>query len=265
MRRRKEINGDRPHFKNYGFTLVELLVVIGIIAVLISLLLPALNTARTSAKRIACSSNLRQFGVALTMYTSETKGWLPAPWGNAAQWTGQSWDETLAPYLGKKVTWNVTTQPPTNARLALLRCPLDNFPDWNGVQRRSYKWNGGRFNVTDAVDSPSDGRKPIRVNNIKPMFPAATGNNRNNIAILLDKFEPERPEASMGWANGSSGNWWAFGPDSPGSVRTGHPRKERSVCERNALFLDGRVETLTFSAQSAMRSLVDYTAPNFKP
>src|SRR5689334_3596707 len=59
-----------------GFTLVELLVVIGIIAVLIGVLLPSLNKARESARRTACLSNMRQLTTAWLMYANETKGFL---------------------------------------------------------------------------------------------------------------------------------------------------------------------------------------------
>jgi len=69
--------------KRRGFTLVELLVVIGIIAVLISILLPVLNKAKQQAYGVKCESNMKQLMYATTMYVSAWKGQIPfANWGN---------------------------------------------------------------------------------------------------------------------------------------------------------------------------------------
>jgi prepilin-type N-terminal cleavage/methylation domain-containing protein/prepilin-type processing-associated H-X9-DG protein len=65
------------HRRFAGFSLVELLVVIGIIAVLIALLLPSLARAREQAKRTQCLSNLRQIGIAIHGYASDHKGRIP--------------------------------------------------------------------------------------------------------------------------------------------------------------------------------------------
>lgn len=74
-------------FARNAFTLVELLVVIGIIAILISVLLPALTRARLHAQRVNCSSNLRQIGHIWHMYSNEHQGYFPASGVNLGNWT----------------------------------------------------------------------------------------------------------------------------------------------------------------------------------
>lgn len=85
-----------------GFTLIELLVVISIIALLLSVLTPALRKAKESAKQVVCSSNLRQWGVVFLSYTTENnnKFWIEYNVWTSGKPQGQ-WMPILAPYYGE--------------------------------------------------------------------------------------------------------------------------------------------------------------------
>jgi len=117
------------HPRRGGFTLVELLVVIGIIAVLIGILMPVLSKARAQANRVVCMSNIKQLYNGILMYCNDNKGYLPT----CAMGTGGSY----VPFPEDWIHWQANRNL-TNSAIAkyvgrgeqlkrLLRCAADSF------------------------------------------------------------------------------------------------------------------------------------------
>ena len=115
---------QQPHVRR-GFTLVELLVVIGIIAILIGILLPALSRARDHAQTVQCQSNMRQLHAAFVLYANMFNGWvLPAQAADSSIGGGSSDDWWLGTNtLGRVLAVKGTQQNILDRLAKMLDCP----------------------------------------------------------------------------------------------------------------------------------------------
>jgi prepilin-type N-terminal cleavage/methylation domain-containing protein/prepilin-type processing-associated H-X9-DG protein len=128
----------RPAGKRRGFSLVELLTVVGLIALLLSLLLPVVGKVRAAADATACLSNLRQMGAAWVLYTTESRGHLMHYAWYPPDWQSQAWDLYWPGVLDAG-----------HVRGPTLLCPAAGEPSQNeqnlGYGNASLAWTGRFF------------------------------------------------------------------------------------------------------------------------
>ncbi|MBN2295657.1 MAG: DUF1559 domain-containing protein [Pirellulales bacterium] len=149
--------------RRFGFTLVELLVVIAIIGILIALLLPAVQAAREAARRMQCTGNLKQLGVALHGYHDSFNIFPPAAtWPSGSNMdvagngnVGPNWVVLLLPYLEQQDLHDMfqldlplshaANEPARGLSLKIMLCPSDSYNQtkFNGDSHSSISHYGG--------------------------------------------------------------------------------------------------------------------------
>ena len=213
-----------------GFTLVELLVVIGIIAVLVGILMPALGSARRQARSVKCLSNLRQLGVGFQMYAQAYKGMWPVTRhdpGNPTYPVASSlrWQDRILEFVSSQKSANSMTDLSTNRDKLIESSVLWGCPEWSRatgdevLSGSDYARTGYAMNpytrLGDEADAASQ-RAYIgsTAANTGRYFPASKWTKSSDRLLLADApadyISVTTAARKEGGLDPNSMNWWPY-------------------------------------------------------